>query len=42
MDSAEGAALIAASLLSVPVFPLTGLTLLGRAAPASGPPAKPA
>lgn len=30
LDAAEGAALIAAGLLSVLVFPLTGLTLLRR------------
>jgi Kef-type K+ transport system membrane component KefB len=42
IDPAEGAALIAAGLLSVLLFPLTGLTLLRRAAPASRRPGAPA
>jgi Kef-type K+ transport system membrane component KefB len=43
IDSAESSALIAAGLLSVVIFPLTGLTLLRRAMAAEGrtPPAEP-
>ena len=38
MDAAEASALIAAGLLSVLIFPVTGLTLLRRAMRAEGKP----